>query len=168
MICQACKHDVHPVQEMTPTADDGTGGRGGGFGGFVTRCPRTECGVPMMPVEPKTVSMPIDDVIAKLDREIAELSVLPSDEHISDMLAFKKNERTQLMIVKGRRDRPRPSAASIVVDETAVVPVNIIGPTKAVEPAPDDFISAMRARLVKLESEARKLRAMLAVADQTD
>lgn len=44
MQCEACKAEVHPVQEMLPNG-----------AGFTNRCPRLECGAPMARIEPRNV-----------------------------------------------------------------------------------------------------------------
>jgi hypothetical protein len=134
----------------------------GGARGFSSRCPRTECGVPLATPEPKTVTVDSSAELNMLlaDKAQIEASPDPSEEDREDLKRIQ--HRIRQLTTPRAPATPRP-------------PFVVVAPSAPTAPAPSapsfhvegDFIAGMRARLAQIESEARKLRAMLAVADVT-
>ncbi len=161
MICNHCSQDVHPVQEMT------------GSGSFFSKCPTSGCGAPLT-VEPTTIAPSRASVIASIEDDL---------ERLRDSTAEIKDKPQMIDALERRLRRlQRKSAAPVVQVAPAPTPALQAPPPVAPSQATptlviagdDDIVNFMRARLQtieaqkqKLDQEARKIRAMLAVADAT-
>lgn len=163
MRCSVCEKDVHPIREMRDNGD-------GSVGGFISKCP--DCGAGLPTLEPITINADASEEIASLQIEIVGLRSRQDRDDAENQSLAMCEERLERL--KNQKPRPAPLPKLLVA---SVFPEPRL--TRAPIEAPPtfdggDFIEAMQRRLagipaqiLKLQSEERKLRAMLAVADST-
>ena len=169
MLCTRCNKDVHPTRTLWSAAAGARVSQASGV--FIDKCP--DCGNEMKAPEPKTVSESLDAALVALSTEDSELL---------------NNQRAELArLVRRQEAQSRKIAVGKV--EIALDPLGHDDPARFARQVEeslaqqssavadeDDFIVAARRRLAALEqkladvpkweSEARKLRAMLAAAEQ--
>lgn len=111
MICTACKHDIHPWYEINDK------------GGFVRKCPRQDCGAPIVneptahapvsqrakptPVEKlgraaRAIGMPAGEMAAKLDNLFGARTIIAATE---DRIEEIDRELKRLDELKLERDQ---------------------------------------------------------------
>ncbi len=160
MICNYCNQDVHPVQEMTDN------------GRFLSKCPTEGCGAPLT-VEPTTIAPSRASVIESIQEDLERLKTS----------AAEIENKPQMIDALERRLRRLQRKSAAPAASVALPAPQAVQPTPSAQPAPvapivitgdDDIVNFMRTRLQtidaqkqKLDQEARKIRAMLAVADAT-
>ena len=182
MLCTRCNKDVHPTRTLWSAAAGARVSQASGV--FIDKCP--DCGNEMKAPEPKTVSESLDAALVRLQGDIARLESLGAlSTEDSELLNNQRAELARLV----RRQEAQARKIAVGQVEIALDPLGHDDPARFARQVEeslaqqssavadeDDFIVAARRRLAALEqkladvpkweSEARKLRAMLAAAEQ--